>query len=82
MIEPGRDLDFAQEAGGADGPRDLGTQHLDGDGPVVLFVFGPVHDGHAAPAQLPLYAVPPGEAPPESFGDAGELGHGVQGTAK
>src|SRR4029077_13618829 len=82
VVELGGDLDFAQEPGGADGGGDFGPQDLDGYRAAVLLIQGEVDDGHAAPAQLPLDAVPSGEASTETLGDAVVRWHGVQTTAK
>src|SRR6185437_10825146 len=82
MVELGGNLDFAQEPRGTDRSGDFGTQDLDGDGPAVLLIQREVHDGHAAPAQLPLYAVASGETLAQSGGDGVARWHGVQSTPR
>src|SRR4029077_597876 len=69
------------ESGSPDRGGDLRMQHLDGDGTAVFFVLGEIDDGHAAPTQLPLHAVPFGETSTETLGDVVERWHGVQATA-
>ena len=44
----------AQEALAAHSLRQVGTQHLDGDGATVLYVARKVHGGHAAVAKFAL----------------------------
>ena len=57
MLERGRDPDLAEEPITPQDGRQLGLEHLDGDSPAVLQVFGEKHDGHPAVAELPLHAV-------------------------
>src|SRR5437763_324119 len=52
MIEPRCDLDLTQEALGTEHRRQLGAQHFDGDGAVVLDVVREVDGRHSAAAQL------------------------------
>ena len=54
MIEPGGNLDLAQEAVGAERGGELGVQHLEGDDAVVLEIAGEVDGGHAPAAELAL----------------------------
>src|SRR5687767_15911784 len=46
--------DLVQKPLGAQGPGDLGPEHLDRDRSIVLEVIGEVHHGHAALPQLAL----------------------------
>ena len=52
MLEAGRDPDLAEEAVGADAGVQLGAEHIDGDGAVVLAVLGQEHGGHAAATEF------------------------------
>ena len=54
MLEPGGELDLAEEAIGAQHGRELGVEDLQGDQTVMLDVPGQVHRRHAAAAELPL----------------------------
>ena len=54
MLQPGGDLDLAEEAIAADRGGELGPQHLDRHLPVVPQVLGQIDRGHAAAAQLAL----------------------------
>ena len=56
MLEPGGDLDLAQEALVAEGGGQLGAEHLDRDRPLVLHVGREKHDGHSPGADFSLYA--------------------------
>jgi hypothetical protein len=58
MLEPGRYLDFAEEAVTAQRGGELGPEHFDGDWPVVLQVFRQIDRGHAAGPDLAFDAVP------------------------
>jgi hypothetical protein len=71
VLQPGGDLDFAQEAFGAEGGREVGSQDFDRDLPVVSQVFGDVDGRHAADAEFPLDAVPTGQCSVQ----APEIGH-------
>jgi hypothetical protein len=62
MLEPGRELDLALEALGAECGGQLGMEHLQGYRPVVPKVVGEVYRGHAAASKLALDAVAVGEA--------------------
>ena len=57
MVEPGGDGDLPEKPLGTERGRDLGSQHLERDGPVMLQIVGQMDRGHAAPTQLPLDAV-------------------------
>jgi hypothetical protein len=57
MRELGGGLDLAQEAVGAQRNRQLGTEDLDGDRPVMLEIAGEIDRGHPALAQLALDGV-------------------------
>jgi hypothetical protein len=52
--EPGGDLDFVMEAGGAIERGTFRPEHLDGDVSPVPLVPRQVHHGHAAAAELAL----------------------------
>ena len=52
MIEPGRELDLAQKAIGAERRGELGVKNLEGYDAIVLHVLGEVDGGHPAFAQL------------------------------
>ena len=54
VLEPSLDLDLEEEALGGLAGDDLGAQHLDRDGPVVLAVARQVYNRHPAPTQLPV----------------------------
>ncbi len=62
--EASRDLDLAQEALGTEDRGEVGVQHLERHGAVVLEVFGEVHRGHPARAELALDGVTVGEGSP------------------
>jgi hypothetical protein len=57
VLQPGREADLAQEPVGADGGRQLRTQHLERDGAVVAKIVGQPDLSHAPPAELTLDAV-------------------------
>lgn len=57
MMELGGDLDFAQEAIGANRLGKLGTHHLDGDVAMMAQVFGQIDRCHTATTELALDAV-------------------------
>src|SRR5436309_12218348 len=61
MLQPGSDLDFAQEPLCPDGGGELGVQHLQRNGTAVLDIRGEKHGGHSTAAQLPLDDVAVGE---------------------
>ena len=73
MLEPGRDLDLAEEALGAQAQRELGMEHLEGDRTMVAAVLGQEDRGHAAAPHLALDVVALGEPGPEA---ALEIVHG------
>ena len=58
MVQVAGDLDLAQEALAAHRDRDLGAEHLHGDGAVVRHVASQVHGRHAALPELALDVVP------------------------
>jgi hypothetical protein len=72
VLQSGRRLDLGQEPLGAEHRRQVGLEDLDRHLAVVPEVFGQVHRGHAALAQLPLEAVAVGEACPEALKTHGE----------
>ncbi len=61
MLKPGGELDLALEPLGAERGGELGVQHLERHRAVVPEVVGEVHRGHAAPAELALDPVSPGQ---------------------
>jgi len=61
MVQPGGDLDLAQEPVGAQRLRQLGPEHLYRHLAVVSQVLGQIHRRHAPLAQLPLEAVAVGQ---------------------
>ncbi len=75
--EPGRGLDLAQEPLGAEGRRELGAQHLDGDGAVMLQVLGEVDRRHPAPTELALDRVAVGEGGLQTSEQVGQGGSRV-----
>ncbi len=54
MTERGGDVDFAEKPLGAERGRQLRTQDLERDPPVVLEVLGQIDRCHPAPAELAL----------------------------
>ena len=54
MLQPGGELDLAQEAVGPERGGELGVEDLEGDGAVVLEVPGQEHRGHPPAPELPL----------------------------
>ena len=61
MVQPGGDLDLAQEPVGAQRLRQLGPEHLYRHLAVVSQVLGQIHRGHAPLVQLPHEAVAVGQ---------------------
>ena len=57
MLQPGGELDLAQEALRAERGGELGVEHLERDRAVVLEVVGEIDGGHAAAAELALERV-------------------------
>ncbi len=57
MLQPGGELDLAEEALGAERGGQLGVEHLERDRAVVLQVLGEEDRGHAAAPELPLEGV-------------------------
>jgi hypothetical protein len=74
MGEPGRDLDFLEEPGGAQRGRELWPEHLDRDGAVVLPVVREIHRGHAPAAEFALDRVPLGEGSTQADKQVGQAG--------
>ena len=66
MVEPGRDLDLAEEAFGAEARGELRVQNLECDLAIVLEIVRQEHGGHAAPSHLALNAVSVGKRGLES----------------
>ena len=54
MLEASDDLDFLQEPVSTEGGRQLRMQNFEGHLAVMLEIFGQVHGGHAARADLRL----------------------------
>src|SRR5262249_33710394 len=54
MLEPGRDLDLAQESLGAEDGRDVVAEHLEGDESSVFDVAGKKDGSHTAATELAL----------------------------
>ena len=69
MVQAGGDLDLAQEAGGSDRRGQLGAEHLDGDGALVLEVVGEVDLGHPALPELALERIARLERLSEAIGE-------------
>ena len=61
MIQPGGDLDLSQKPLGPEHRCQLGPEHLDGHGAVVLQVVGEIDRRHAAAAELVREGVAAGE---------------------
>ena len=76
VLQPGGDGDFAREALGAEGGRELLPQHLDGDLALVLQVFGKVDGRHATLPKLALEAVTVGEGGGEALEGGAHDGSG------
>ena len=57
MVEPGSDLDLAQEPVGTEAGGELGMQHLDGHLAVMTGVVREVHRRHAAASDLAVDAI-------------------------
>ena len=57
VLQPRGQADLALEALGAERGGELGMQHLERDGPVVLEVADEIHRGHAAAPELALERV-------------------------
>ena len=55
------DLDLAHEAVGAEHRGELGSQHLDRDGAMMLEIAAEIHRGHPAATELVLDRVTPGQ---------------------
>jgi hypothetical protein len=61
MVEASGEADLPLEPVGAEADGELGQQHLERDGPVVLEVAGEVDRGHSAAPELALERVAAGE---------------------
>ena len=68
VTEPGRQLDLAKKALGADGLSDIGAKHLECHVSVVLEIAREVHSRHAALTELLLDSVAAFERDVEAFG--------------
>jgi len=69
MLEVRGELDLAEEPLRAEGRRQLGPQHLDGDPPPVLGILGEVDRRHPTATELALNRVAAGEGGLESVED-------------
>ena len=58
MLQVGSGADLGEEAFRTDDRRQLRSQHLQRDAPVMLLVMRQVHHGHAARAEFALDSVP------------------------
>src|SRR6266702_4631222 len=67
VLQVGGDSDLTQEALDPEHRGDLGTQHLQGDGAIVLQIPGEIHGRHATGADLTLDSIALGEGRPETF---------------
>ncbi len=70
MLELRGGGDLLHEPVGAQDGGQLGLEDLDGHLPVVLEIFGQVHGGHPALAQLPLDAVAVRQGGGQAIGNA------------
>jgi hypothetical protein len=57
MLQPGGELDLAEETIGAEGLGQLGMEHLECHWTVVAEVVREVHDCHSTAAELALDAI-------------------------
>ncbi len=73
MLQARSDLDHVQEPFAAHRCREVGIEHLDGHGAVVLQVLGEPHGCHAAAADLALDSVTSSEVALEVFQGIGHL---------
>ncbi len=67
VVEAGGNLNLAEEAGCAHLRGQVGAEHLDGNGALVLEVVGQEDLGHPALPQFPLKLVAGGERSAEAF---------------
>src|SRR5207248_2547273 len=74
VLQPGGDLDLAQEPLGAEGRREVRVQDLDRDRPMVLQVLREEHRRHAPATQLPLDRVAVGDGLTQGVE---QVGHGT-----
>jgi hypothetical protein len=54
VVELGYDPDLAEKAGGSHRGRNIGTEHLYRDGPIVSSILGDVDGGMTAASDLAL----------------------------
>ena len=80
VLQPGGELDLAQEPLGAERCGELRMEHLERDRPVVLQVLGQVDGRHAAAAELAVERVAVGEGGLELRAELGL--HGVPATSR
>jgi len=73
MLQPRGDLDLPEEALGSQGRGELGVEHLDRHGTVMLHVLGQEDGGHPTAAELALNRVAVGE---RSAQGVEQIGHG------
>ena len=64
VLNVGGDLDLAEKPFRTQDAGEVGVEDLHGDRPVMLRVARQVDGGHAAPAQLTLQDVSPGDRRP------------------
>ncbi len=73
VLQPGGDLDLAEEPVAADGDGELRPQHLHRDFAVVLEVFGQIDRGHPPAAELALQRVAGGQCRLQAFEIVGHM---------
>ena len=73
VLEPGDKLDLPEEPLGAERVRQLGMEHLERDGTVVLEVVSEADRGHPALAELALDNVAVGQSCLETTHDFGQV---------
>ena len=76
MVQPGGGLDLPEEALGSERSGELGTQDLEGDGPIVSQVVGQVDGRHAPAAELTFDAIAIGQSGRENVGYIRHRGRG------
>ena len=73
VLQVGGELDFLQEALGAEHCRELGVEHFECDIAAVPKVACEIHRGHAAPAELTLDDVPAAQSGVQPVCGAGHV---------
>src|SRR2546430_15874654 len=74
MVQPGGELGLPQDPLGAEGHRELRSQHLDRHGPLVFGVSSQEYERGPTVAELALERVPASEG---DFQATSEVGHGA-----